>query len=541
MEAVLQGPFGRTVLGPNVITIGRASDNQLVVKDQTTSSHHAEIRPGAYGYSLFDLSSTNGTFVNERKLEQHRPYLLQGGDRIRIGGVKFMYEEGSPSLQSQLMQEDSFDDEPTVQLKSSAYRANGRGEQWGYQPPATLSINTPQQQPAPQFFTPALQEPDSPHWGTGEITSYGMPVQQQPYTPLPIQPSYTPLPVQPSYKPSPVQPSYMPLPVQSSYAPSSVQLPYTPLPMQPPYTPSPVQPKPSNRLKLLLIIVSLILLLGVAGGGIAAYFLTRPQPVMSVTSAYNVASIPTGSTGTALHVNAHSFSGSSAITFLLDNVPVASSQKVNSDANGQVSADLTVTNAWSVGKHTLTAKDASGYTTKAGVTVSIVSQGQAHTPGPNGAPTDDMSFSLKANVQVQDAGTGKQLTSTTETLTVLGRPDPSGGTVCQAIDDGQPHIYNGSTSTGVTYRETFVTSCSGTYKAGKLTYTETVTSYKADFSDGLSCVAHTPFVFQHLEGSFTNPNTISGTLSGDSFTMDCNQGIGTQQGNASKGSWTAQM
>jgi pSer/pThr/pTyr-binding forkhead associated (FHA) protein len=182
MEAVLQGPFGRTVLGPNVINIGRASDNQLVVKDQTTSSHHAEIRTGAYGYSLSDLSSTNGTFVNERKLEQHRPYLLQGGDSIRIGGVKFMYEEGSPSLQSQLMQEDSFDDEPTVQLKSSAYRANGRGEQWGYQPPATLSINTTQQQPAPQFFTPALQEPDSPHWETGEITSYGMHVQQQPYT-----------------------------------------------------------------------------------------------------------------------------------------------------------------------------------------------------------------------------------------------------------------------------------------------------------------------------------------------------------------------
>jgi pSer/pThr/pTyr-binding forkhead associated (FHA) protein len=66
MEAVLQGPFGRTVLGLNVINIGRASDNQLVVKDQTTSSHHAEIRPGAYGYSLSDLSSTNGTFVNER-------------------------------------------------------------------------------------------------------------------------------------------------------------------------------------------------------------------------------------------------------------------------------------------------------------------------------------------------------------------------------------------------------------------------------------------------------------------------------------------
>jgi hypothetical protein len=262
---------------------------------------------------------------------------------------------------------------------------------------------------------------------------------------------------------------------------------------------------------------------------------------MSVTSAYNVASIPTGSTGTALHANAHSFSGSSAITFLLDNVPVASSQKVNSDGNGNVSADLTITNAWTIGKHTLTAKDASGYATKAGVTVSIVPQGQAHTPGPNGAPVDDLSFLLKANVQVQDAGTGQQLTSTTETLTVLGRPDPSGGTVCQSIDDGQPHIYNGTTSNGTTYRETFVLACTGTYKGGKLSYTETATTYKIDFSYGVSCVAHMPYVLQHLEGSFTSPNTISGTLSGDSITMDCNQGVGTQQANARKGSWTAQM
>src|SRR5690348_16751983 len=109
--------------------------------------------------------------------------------------------------------------------------------------------------------------------------------------------------------------------------------------MQPPYTPLPVQPKSNKRLKVLLIVMSVILLLGVAAGGIGSYFLTRPQPEMSVTSVYNVASVPTGSTGTALHVNAHSFSNSSAITFLLDNIPVASSQKVSSDANGNVSAE----------------------------------------------------------------------------------------------------------------------------------------------------------------------------------------------------------
>jgi len=191
----------------------------------------------------------------------------------------------------------------------------------------------------------------------------------------------------------------------------------------------------------------------------------------------------------------------------------------------------------------LTAKDASDYATKVGVPVAIVPQGQAHTPGPNGAPSDDMSFTLNARVQAQDAGTGKQLGSDTETLIVTEKPDPSGGTVCQSADDGQSHTYLGNVGNGITYRETAVLTCSGTYKGGKLTYTETATSQKEAYSDGTSCQEHTPYVTEHLEGTFTSQNTISGTLSSDSVTTDCSGGSGTHQFNfnAQKGSWTAQL
>jgi hypothetical protein len=70
---------------------------------------------------------------------------------------------------------------------------------------------------------------------------------------------------------------------------------------------------------------------------------------------------------------------------------------------------------------------------------------------------------------------------------------------------------------------------------GKLTFVETATSDKVVFSDGVSCVAHTPYVFEHLEGTFTNQNMISVTLSSHSITADCNRGIGTNQINAKKG------
>jgi hypothetical protein len=525
MEAALHGPFGRIVLGPRVLTIGRALDSQLVVNNPTASSYHAEIRLGVSGYSLTDLGSTNGTFVNEQQLAPHIPRLLQGGDRIRIGDMTFLYETVRPDFQSPFVQESSHKDVPTAKVSAIELRAISQSELFGDQPPASYSSSPPQQQQSvPPFFPSAFGPSHTSQWAADRATGYDMPKQQS------VPPSFS-LAFGPSNTPpwATDRANSIGIPMQPQ--------PYAPPPMQSP----PMQPKSSNRLKVLLIVLSIVLVLGAGGGGIVAYMLTRPQPVMSVTSTYQVGSTPAGSTGTILHVSARSFSGSSAITFLLDNTPVASGQNVSSDPNGNVKAELTITTAWVVGNHTLTAKDASGYTTKVGMPVAIVPQGQAHTPGPNGAPPNDISFTLNANLQVQDAGTGKQFGSTTETLTVTGKPDPSGGTVCQSIDDGQPHTYNGNTGNGITYRETYVWSCSGTYKGGKLSYIETATSDKVGFSNGLSCVAHTPYVFEHLEGTFTSQNTISGTLSSDSITADCNRGIGTQLTNASKGSWTAQL
>lgn len=485
MEAALQGPLGRTVLGSAVVTIGRAVDNQLVIHDPKVSSHHAEIRPGVQGYSISDLGSTNGTFVNQQRLDRHLPRLLNGGDRIHIGDMTFTYESSHSSQgASTVYAANSSQNEPTVELKPAEYTGYGQGIQLGYQSPVAHASYAPAP-PAASPFTPIPQQASTPPWMRGEVPNYRPPVLQQPVTP------------------------------------------------------PPVQQKPSNPLKILLIVLAVIVVLS-AGGGITAYLLTRPQPVISITSDYKVGSIPAGSTGTVLHVIGHKFSGTSAITFLLDGTPVAGNQTVQSDADGNVRTDLTITSSWAVGNDTLTAKDAGGYTTKAGMTVVIVPQGQAHTPGPHGAPPDDMSFTLGVNVQVQDAVTGQQSGTYTETLLITGQPDPAGGTVCQSVDDGQPHILTGTASGGLTYRETIIWTCSGTYKGGKLSYTETATSDRIAYSNGVTCVARTPWIDQQLEGTFSSQNTISGTIISESATVDCS-GLGLRVVNARKGSWTGQM
>ncbi len=93
MEAALYGLSGRTTLGPTVLTIGRAPDNQLVINDSQVSGHHAEIRPEGQGYCILDLGSTNHTFINEYQLISNTARSLNHGDRIRFGkNVVYTYE-----------------------------------------------------------------------------------------------------------------------------------------------------------------------------------------------------------------------------------------------------------------------------------------------------------------------------------------------------------------------------------------------------------------------------------------------------------------
>jgi predicted component of type VI protein secretion system len=71
------------------LTIGRAPDNGLVVRDGRASRHHARIDGRRGSLVLSDLGSSNGSFVNDRRVES---VALGAGDRIRIGTTSFVVE-----------------------------------------------------------------------------------------------------------------------------------------------------------------------------------------------------------------------------------------------------------------------------------------------------------------------------------------------------------------------------------------------------------------------------------------------------------------
>src|SRR3954466_9506252 len=75
---------GKTVqVQGNEFTIGREAGADLVLNDGKASRRHAALRPLPDGRAtLYDLGSSNGTFVNGQKVQS---ILLQGGEQIQIG------------------------------------------------------------------------------------------------------------------------------------------------------------------------------------------------------------------------------------------------------------------------------------------------------------------------------------------------------------------------------------------------------------------------------------------------------------------------
>lgn len=71
-------------------TIGRKPDNDLVIDNAAVSSHHARLIKVQGVYFLEDLKSTNGTFVNDNRVERHQ---LQDTDVMAIGKHRLIFRD----------------------------------------------------------------------------------------------------------------------------------------------------------------------------------------------------------------------------------------------------------------------------------------------------------------------------------------------------------------------------------------------------------------------------------------------------------------
>jgi diguanylate cyclase (GGDEF)-like protein len=82
----------RYPLSDRSLTIGRGEDCDIKLHDHSVSRRHAKVEPAGEGFYVCDQQSTNGTFVNDRQLDNS--WLLQDGDYLRVGNCIYRYLAG---------------------------------------------------------------------------------------------------------------------------------------------------------------------------------------------------------------------------------------------------------------------------------------------------------------------------------------------------------------------------------------------------------------------------------------------------------------
>ncbi|HUR18147.1 MAG TPA: DUF3662 and FHA domain-containing protein [Acidimicrobiales bacterium] len=79
----------RVGISDEPVTIGRLSDCDVPVTDESVSRRHAEIRRRGSDIVVVDLGSTNGTKVNGAGVRERR---LADGDEITVGSTRLRFE-----------------------------------------------------------------------------------------------------------------------------------------------------------------------------------------------------------------------------------------------------------------------------------------------------------------------------------------------------------------------------------------------------------------------------------------------------------------
>lgn len=249
---VQQGPNAGHAypLRAETITIGRGSENQIVLDDPQVSRHHARLTWQGNSFLLEDLGSVNGTWVNGVRIVS--PVLLRPGDSIGIGPGALLALSDQPQAASMAPYAAAY---PT---QAGAVPASKPGTRWGWIVAVLVAalmvvslvvLAAVLLLPRRGDSTAALSSTQTAQAAAAVVitatpspTLTPLPTLPPTYTPYP---TYTPVPtLPPTYTP---YPTYTPIPtLPPTYTPYPT---YTPPPTAPPtYTPYPTYtPQPTQK------------------------------------------------------------------------------------------------------------------------------------------------------------------------------------------------------------------------------------------------------------------------------------------------------
>lgn len=102
---VTAGPLGQREieLKKDVFSMGRMPENDIELRDSLVSRKHSELIRRGNRYTLYDLGSSNGTYVNKKRIDVK---VLDDGDEVSVGETVFTFrDENSPPRPAEPAQE----------------------------------------------------------------------------------------------------------------------------------------------------------------------------------------------------------------------------------------------------------------------------------------------------------------------------------------------------------------------------------------------------------------------------------------------------
>jgi pSer/pThr/pTyr-binding forkhead associated (FHA) protein len=85
------GSGSRFLLDQDVISAGRHPDSEIFLDDVTVSRRHAEFHRQGDSFTVSDVGSLNGTYVNRDRIDRVR---LNDGDEVQIGKFRLVFFSG---------------------------------------------------------------------------------------------------------------------------------------------------------------------------------------------------------------------------------------------------------------------------------------------------------------------------------------------------------------------------------------------------------------------------------------------------------------
>jgi pSer/pThr/pTyr-binding forkhead associated (FHA) protein len=82
-----EAPFTFRILPGNIKTVGRSAGAEFMLDAALVSRLHCRLTAGATELEVFDLESTNGTYVNGQRVTQAS---LKPGDKLGVGRVELV-------------------------------------------------------------------------------------------------------------------------------------------------------------------------------------------------------------------------------------------------------------------------------------------------------------------------------------------------------------------------------------------------------------------------------------------------------------------